>query len=70
MKKEVITQWNSNTKLLNMLRRVIIIKLQERIREWRQKNNISYPLICTHTCVYQGIRNVIFSENIVYVLNE
>ena len=23
-----------------------------------QKKNISYPLICTHTCAYQGVRNV------------
>ena len=27
------------------------------------------PLIRTFTCVYQGIRNVSFSENVAYVLN-
>ena len=30
-----------------------------------QKTNISYPLIRTGTCVYQGVRNVRFSENLV-----
>ena len=32
--------------------------------------NISYPLIRTRTCAYQGVRNVSFSENIANVLNE
>ena len=27
-----------------------------------RKTNISYPLIRTRTCVYQGVRNVCFSE--------
>ena len=31
------------------------------------KTNISYPLVRTRTCVYQGIRNVSFSENFAYV---
>ena len=30
----------------------------------------SYPLIRIRTCVYQGVRNVSFSENFAYVLNE
>ena len=30
-----------------------------------QETNISYPLICTRTCSYQGLRNVRFSENLV-----
>ena len=34
------------------------------------RKNISYPLICTRTCTYQGIRNVSFSENFAYLLNE
>ena len=34
------------------------------------KSNVSYPLIHTHTCTYQGIRNVRFSENHVDVPNE
>ena len=34
-----------------------------------RKTNISNPLIHTHTYAYQGIRNVSFSENFVYVLN-
>ena len=28
-----------------------------------------YTPLRLHTCVYQGVRNVIFSENLVYVLN-
>ena len=35
-----------------------------------RKTNISYPLIQTRTCAYQGLRNVSFSENVLYVLNE
>ena len=34
------------------------------------KTNISYLLICTRTCEYQGVRNVSFSENCACVLNE
>ena len=33
------------------------------------KTSISYPLIRTHTCAYQGVRNVSFSENFAYVLD-
>ena len=29
-----------------------------------RKTNISYPLIRTRTCGYQGVRNVCFSENL------
>ena len=31
-KKEGITQWNSNAKILNMLRRTVIIKLQKNFK--------------------------------------
>ena len=34
-----------------------------------RKTNISYPLIRTRTCVYQGVRNFSFSENFLCVLN-
>ena len=34
-----------------------------------RKINISYPMIRPRTCAYQGLRNVNFSENFVYVLN-
>ena len=34
------------------------------------KTKISYPLIHTSTCAYQGIRNVCFPENLACVLNE
>ena len=35
-----------------------------------RKTNISYPLIHTPTCAYQGVRNNNFSENFAYVLNQ
>ena len=41
-----------------------------RVRKTFRKTNISYPLIQTRTCAYQGLRNVSFSENVLYVLNE
>ena len=30
---------------------------------------ISYALECAHTCVYQGVRNFIFSVNFAYAVN-
>ena len=39
------------------------------VRKIFRKTNISYPLIRTCTCAYQGIINVSFPENFVYVLN-
>ena len=33
------------------------------------KANISYPLIRTRTCTYQGVRNVSFSQNFAYLLS-
>ena len=35
-----------------------------------RKTDISYPLIHTRTCAYQWVRNVSFSENFAYLLNE
>ena len=35
-----------------------------------KKNNISYPAIRTRVCAHEGARNVSFSENFAYVLNE
>ena len=35
-----------------------------------RKTNISYPLMCTCTSVCQGVRDVSFSENFAYALNE
>ena len=34
-----------------------------------RKFNISYPLIRTRTCAYQGVRNISFSENFAYIIN-
>ena len=35
-----------------------------------RKTNISHPLIRTCKCEYYGVRNVSFSENLAYLLNE
>ena len=35
-----------------------------------RKTHISYPLIRASTQTYQGVRNIGFSENFAYVLNE
>ena len=36
---------------------------ENKARKIFQKTNISYPLISTRTCAYQGVRNVRFLEN-------
>ena len=33
------------------------------VRSQKFPNNISFPLICTRTCAYQGVRNGTFLEN-------
>ena len=38
--------------------------------KFSEKTNISYPLIRARKCSYQGVRNVYFTKNIAYVLNE
>ena len=35
---------------------------ENKARQIFRKTNISYPLIRTRTCAYQGVRNVRFSE--------
>ena len=37
---------------------------ENKARQIFRKTNISYPLIRTRTCAYQGVRNVPFSENL------
>ena len=37
---------------------------ENKARQIFRKTNISYPLICTSTCAYQGVRNGHFSENL------
>ena len=39
------------------------------VRKIFRKTNVSYLLIRTPTCAYQGVRNVSFSKNFAYVLN-
>ena len=53
---------------------IVVNKVKGRISKWVfqekkprhifRKTNISYPLIHTRTCAYQGVRNVRFSENL------
>ena len=38
--------------------------------KFSKKTNISYPLIRTRTCAYQGLRNVIFPENFANVSDD
>ena len=40
------------------------------MRKIFRKTNSSYPMTSTRTCAYQSVRNVSFSENSAYVLNE
>ena len=37
---------------------------QSKAHQIFRKTNISYPLTCTRTCAYQGVRNVRFFENL------
>ena len=37
---------------------------EKKARQIFRKTNIFYPLICTRTCTYQGVKNVRFSENL------
>ena len=37
---------------------------EKKVRQIFRKTNISYPMIHTHTCSYQGVRNVRFLENL------
>ena len=37
---------------------------ENKARQIFRKTNISYPLIRTRTCAYQGVRNVRFSKNL------
>ena len=39
---------------------------ESKARQNFRKTNISYPLIRTRTCAYQGVRNVCFSEILTY----
>ena len=41
---------------------------ENKARQIFRKTNISYPLIRTRTCAYQGVRNVRFSENLACVV--
>ena len=37
--------------------------------KFSEKTNISYPLILSRICAYQGVRNVSSSEKFKYVVN-
>ena len=42
----------------------MVIRQKNKARQIFRKTNISYPLIHTRTCAYQGVRKVRFSENL------
>ena len=54
------------TKTLSSLLRIIHLVSTQNF----PKTIISYPVIRTHTCAHQGVRNVSFSENFMWLLNE
>ena len=49
---------------------VEIIHLARTQKFSKNKTNISYPLIPTHTRAHQWVRNISFSENFARVINE
>ena len=40
---------------------------ENKARQTFRKTNISYPLVRTRLCAYQGVRNVSFTENLACV---
>ena len=54
----------------HFLRKLLLGSFIQYVRKIFRKTSISYPLIRTYTCVYQGVRNVSFSEDFVNILNE
>ena len=52
---------------------ILLVNMRSSIKYVRKifrKTNISYPLIRTRRCAYQGVGNVSYSENFAYVLHE
>ena len=66
-------QFENFRKIIIVLRKFLFLNKGPSIKYVRKifrKTNISNPLIRTHSCAYQGVRNVSFSENFAYVLNK
>ena len=60
-----ITAWHYNVNFVGNKAKGRISKRvfqESKARQNFRKTNISYPLIRTRTCAYQGVRNVCFSE--------
>ena len=64
--------WHSQNLCGDPAKKVLSKKLQKKNIFWGtihfvykifHKTNISYPLISTWTCAFQGLRNISFSEN-------
>ena len=53
----------SNKAKVRILKRVL---QENKACQMFRKTNIFYPLIRTHACVYHGVRNVRFSENLAW----
>ena len=64
------TRINTNTGTFHAVLQYICKSFIQYAHKSFQKSNISYTLICTRTCTYQGVRNVSISENFANVLNE
>ena len=47
-----------------------IVEVRSLILNFLSGNNISYPLKRTRTCAYQGVRNVMFSDDFVGIKRE
>ena len=58
--------------LVKIIKMRIILIWDHSLRTYKmfRKSNISYPLIRTRTFACQGIKNLSFSEDFVYVLND
>ena len=64
------TRINTNTDTFHAVLQYICKSFIQYAHKSVQKSNISYTLIRTRTCTYQGVRNVSISENFANVLNE
>ena len=51
-------------KVITCARAIYLVRTQTR------NGKISYPLIRTRTCAYQGVKNITSLETFAYVLNE
>ena len=63
-------QVNANAVFMVLLADITYGAILLYVRKFFRKTNTSYPLVCTRMFAYEGVRNVSFSENFAYILNE